>query len=154
MTASMDLSPLVAAMIATDERRNMESAEWTAESEVYEHVVMPCVVDGTVLCESVEPPHVVYGLVDPVDPERIRYVGRSISPVSRYMGHARTARGSPVGRWVAQLAEAGRQPRMIMLERCPDENAGRDREGDWIVCCRERGQADLNRQVPGRCRND
>lgn len=108
----------------------------------------PPVDRAAVLCDAVAPPQVVYALVDPADPELVRYVGRTSDPVGRYAGHVLA--GEPrVAAWVRALATAGRQPVMVLLERCEDAEVIA-REAHWIHHYRDRWQADLNTVLPRR----
>jgi hypothetical protein len=98
-----------------------------------------------VLCDSLMPNDVIYALVDPHDPERVRYVGRTCDPVGRYRAHS-VEGSNGVAKWMAQVTAAGRTPVMLLLERCACAEA-EARELHWIRYYRQRDQADLNRRV-------
>lgn len=93
----------------------------------------------------------IYGLVDPAAPDRIRYVGKTTAGAhSRFLGHISGARSGAGKRadWIAALAAEGRYPDMVLLE---DVGAGVDldaRERWWITAMRERDEADLNTALP------
>lgn len=89
---------------------------------------------------------IIYALIDATDPDRIRYVGRTRTPSSRYDAHCRPT-GTPLGQWVSALATAGRFPTMVLLQRCRDGQAS-VYESQWINHFRGLGQADLNQMVP------
>ena len=61
----------------------------------------------------------IYGLVDPEDPELVRYVGATHRPISQriaeHVRDAKTGRPSPVNRWVAYLLALGRRPCYVVL---------------------------------------
>lgn len=84
----------------------------------------------------------VYVLVDPEEPDRIRYVGQSTAPHSRYKSHLK---GLP---WAAALVRSGRLPVMLLVEWTPAPEIARDREAFWIHHYRGMGMADLNTHVP------
>jgi hypothetical protein len=108
--------------------------------------VPPTLNSRAILCNEVSPSEVVYALVDPADPELVRYVGRAADPVFRYRSHCTTG-SDAVSVWVAEVVATGRRPTMVLIERC-----GRDvvegREAHWIHYYRSRFQADLNRSIP------
>lgn len=107
-----------------------------------------------VLCDRLFEGYVIYGLVDPDEPTRIRYVGRSCNPGGRYASHALGTSGAVrVREWVAALRLAGKLPVMLLLQtldggrRLPNTVSAVERL--WIQRLREDGAADLNAFVPG-----
>jgi hypothetical protein len=96
----------------------------------------------------------IYGLVDPNEPGRIRYVGKTTAGAhARFLGHVSDATRGTTKRadWIASLVADGRYPDMVLLE---DVAAGLDldaRERWWIIAMRERGEGDLNTVVPSVC---
>jgi hypothetical protein len=93
---------------------------------------------------------IIYGLVDPLEPGRVRYVGQTrTSPLSRYLGHlAPHSSLTPRAKWVARLLEAGRPPDMVLLETVAVSADPSTRERWWILALEERGGADLNSCLP------
>jgi hypothetical protein len=94
----------------------------------------------------------VYGLVDPVEPARVRYVGKTTTGAAlRFYGHISEARRKKGLRadWMRGLFDAGRSPDMVLLEtvRVGDDLDARERW--WINALRQRGEADLNVALPG-----
>lgn len=99
----------------------------------------------------------IYGLVDPRQPSRVRYVGQTTGhPNARYRQHLPPRRlRAPVDRcarsvWFRGLLEIGVYPDMVLLERVPDAGAWEltERERQWIAKLRRKGQADLNAPLP------
>jgi hypothetical protein len=93
---------------------------------------------------------IIYGLVDPSEPARVRYVGQTTqSPQTRYLGHlGGCERPTPRSKWIAALLEAGRLPHMVLLETVPTASDLNARERWWILSLEERGGADLNGWLP------
>lgn len=82
----------------------------------------------------------VYALVDPAMPDRIRYVGQTNAPHSRYRGHCRDLA------WARTMVEEeGRRPLMLLIEWTPCQDVATVRERYWIHHFRSLGMADLNR---------
>lgn len=103
-----------------------------------------------ILCDSIERglrPVVIYGLIDPAEPDVVRYVGSTTDPEMRFRAHC-TAGSSLVREWVESVVGAGRKPTMVLLERCTDDTQRRQREAFWHHHYVELGQADLNIAVP------
>lgn len=121
--------------------RSLSRRKAPAESSTYAIVVRGA--------DAVKP--LVYGLVDPAEPNRVRYVGKTTQGAhTRFLGHVKDARRGTKKRadWVAELLELGRPPNMVVLETVP---VGADldaRERWWITAMRARGEADLNTAVP------
>lgn len=92
---------------------------------------------------------IVYGLVDPREPERVRYVGSTITPVSRYGSHLAVCRArrsfNPRETWVLGLQEHGILPAMVVLERTDSALDLDALESVWTMRLRQEGQADLNK---------
>ena len=90
---------------------------------------------------------VIYGLVDPREPKRIRYVGKSVSPYARFYSHIQTRRGK-VGEWMCELhsRKYERFPDLVLLEVVKKGASGRERW--WYDALRAVGQADLNGAPP------
>lgn len=63
----------------------------------------------------------IYGLVDPREPEEIRYVGKTIDPRKRLKGHERYSRNGgtfPVNYWIRKLQKESVAPVLEILEEC------------------------------------
>jgi hypothetical protein len=90
---------------------------------------------------------IIYGLVDPREPRRVRYVGKSVNPYGRFYTHLQTRYG-PVGRWMAELHARthDRYPDLVLLEHVARGASGR--ELFWFQDLRRHGQADLNGASP------
>lgn len=88
---------------------------------------------------------VVYGLVDPRDANRIRYVGQATKPAARYMGHMHGP-GNRVKAWMLEMEEDGEAPAMVLLEDCEEGDLD-VRENHWINHYKSLGQADLNHRT-------
>lgn len=84
---------------------------------------------------------VIYGLVDPREPERIRYVGKTIHPTWRVKQHLQDARaGQPSHRckWIRKLLSEGTEPQLITLEVVPEAD-WEEAEIRWIAKLRQDG---------------
>lgn len=99
--------------------------------------------------------HLVYALVDPAAPTRVRYVGQTRGCVSRYYQHLqrglsrRTTDKGPVYAWVESLLTKRRLPRMVLIE-IPDYTVWLSmRERYFMHYYQERGVRLLN-SVPER----
>ncbi|HYC51093.1 MAG TPA: hypothetical protein VEB19_08305 [Gemmatimonadaceae bacterium] len=99
-----------------------------------------------VLCDEITPSEVVYALVDPADPELVRYVGRTCDPTSRYRMHCTNGSDAVTG-WAKSVMAEGRKPAMVLIEQC-ERDVIEARERYWIRYYRDRFQADLNRSIP------
>ena len=108
--------------------------------------IAPPLATGSVLCATLLPPELIYALVDPLDPELVRYIGRTCDPVNRYRAHC-TGGSDAVSQWVQALEIVGRTPAMVLLERC-ERSEVFAREAHWIHHYRQRFQGDLNRAIP------
>lgn len=95
-----------------------------------------------VICDAVMYPVTIYGLIASCEPERIRYVGQTLNPVSRLKSHI--AKGSPkMAKWVRECRDAGTLIRMLRIESTVEE-LSLERERHWIGFYRSQGMADLN----------
>lgn len=104
--------------------------------------------DGEVLVKgSIAAPGwpVVYGLRDPEEPGRIRYVGRTDRPLVRYLQHLNHSRNPKLSEWVEGLKAEGRYPDMVLLAEPIRGLAVDILERRWIANLASQGQADLNR---------
>jgi hypothetical protein len=97
-----------------------------------------------VICDERHFSPTIYGLVDRLDINRIRYVGQTLTPGTRYATHVGKTAAPRVQEWVRSLGEAG--PLMVLVET-PHRLELDDRERFWIHYYRERGMADLNTSV-------
>lgn len=88
---------------------------------------------------------VVYGLCDPQDPRRIRYVGQTSDPRQRYGSHCYPGNGGAalVG-WLRMLRERRSYPTMIYLDTAQSSGGLLGKETHWIARLKARGMADLN----------
>ena len=95
----------------------------------------------------------VYGLLDPADPDNVRYVGSSRHMAKRLSDHAYSLTGKQDAErraWVRGLREAGRTPVLVVLEELDAQKASFEMhyaERNWIERFRLIGQADLNRTL-------
>ena len=90
----------------------------------------------------------VYGLQDPRTNE-IRYIGKTSKLRTRLEMHLKdTVSNRGKAGWIAELAAAGMQPKMIVLQTC-DEQTWRDAEINWIAKARAEGLPILNRTDGG-----
>ena len=93
---------------------------------------------------------IIYGLVDPSEPDRVRYVGQtSRAPIKRFVEHLNSAREpNSRGEWLRSLWERGDAPDMVLLEKVAKKANIDDRELTWIMRLQGQGHADLNQPVP------
>lgn len=95
----------------------------------------------------------VYALVDPREPERVRYVGSSQHMAKRLADHANSLTGKADAerkQWVRSMRESGCSPVMVLLEEVGAGKASFEMhlvERNWIERFRSLGQADLNRTL-------
>lgn len=97
----------------------------------------------------------IYGLIDPLEPDVVRYVGQTRQgAATRFLKHLTTARRSACARsaWIRELLQAGRSPDMVLLETVSLSADLDARERWWITALRQRGEADLNAALPPGCR--
>lgn len=87
----------------------------------------------------------IYKLVDPREPEHVRYVGKTIDPRKRYLEHIRMAekrvRICYSSNWVFSLLSENTNPEMIIIEEATFENKKDwyERERYWIAYYKELG---------------
>jgi hypothetical protein len=89
----------------------------------------------------------IYGLIDPLEPEHIRYVGMAVSNRSRPKQHAEEARDirtklSYKINWIRNLHNAGRDYSVLILEKLPSKTTRKicgDSEKSHIKSLREAG---------------
>jgi hypothetical protein len=84
----------------------------------------------------------IYGLVGTDEPKRIRYVGRTMHPESRFDDHLKSG-VEKVAQWVRNTCDIGKAVRMVRLEQC-DPRRGAQRENFWLQFYKAEGMADLN----------
>lgn len=96
-----------------------------------------------VICDDRHIQPTVYGLIDPNEPERVRYVGQTLTPGSRFSSHASDKAAPKVREWVRSINTA---PLMVLIEN-PHRLELDDREMFWIRYYRQRDMADLNTSV-------
>lgn len=99
----------------------------------------------------------IYGLVDPREPDLVRYVGMAERFLDRFLAHLREAKGdrySRRGEWITGLQKSGLLPDMVVLEvvQCHRQRYLEGRERYWITKYVLAGQADLNQAVPAGVR--
>jgi hypothetical protein len=88
---------------------------------------------------------VIYGLCDPREPRRIRYVGRTVRPRSRYEAHCGLSSGGTIiTQWLAGLIGAGIWPVMLLIWEASSGDELWGAEARWISRLKRRGMADLN----------
>lgn len=87
-----------------------------------------------------KPTAVIYALVDAKNPNRVRYVGRSVNPFVRFSTHATKSASTAIRLWVGEI---GRLFDMIQLDECATSTA-HNLERWWIRYYRSMGMADLN----------
>lgn len=77
---------------------------------------------------------VIYGLCDPREPQRVRYVGSTHNVAVRYSGHANFTMGGRKNRlrcWLQEMRKAGYWPIMVQLEQVTQKDRT-SREAFWI----------------------
>jgi group I intron endonuclease len=86
----------------------------------------------------------IYGLADPIEPRRIRYVGQTRKALcERLKAHRRDKKKSHKRNWIIALKRDGRLPIIIPLEICESDQAN-ERERYHIAKCRAEGHLLLN----------
>lgn len=97
-------------------------------------------------------PVFIYALVEP-DWDCVRYIGRSVSPKSRYSCHLTSNDGSVyLFRWIRTLRAAGARPRLKILSRVPPGEDSAAAEADAIEEHLRQGHLLLNRRRRGESR--
>ena len=89
----------------------------------------------------------IYGLIDPREPQRVRYVGQAKHPARRLAGHISSGSASACNKkdqWIAALVDVGVYPDMVLLERTRPGADPDTLERWWIAQMVAKGQADLN----------
>lgn len=74
----------------------------------------------------------IYGLVDPRQPEVIRYVGQTRNISNRLNGHTHQRGNGPKAKWMQQLRRDGVKPVAVLLEET-DLAGANDAETKWIL---------------------
>ena len=81
----------------------------------------------------------IYGLINPNEPDIIRYIGATINPTKRMIGHKSENHTSKKGKWIESLITQGIEPKMIILAETDQELAASVedkfliRHGDTLV---------------------
>lgn len=93
----------------------------------------------------------VYGLINPAEPEVVRYVGSSQNMVKRVFDHTAALPSpnldGPKRAWLQAMKEAGLRPEMVVLQEIKAGKATPEThqaERAWIEKLKAIGQADLN----------
>lgn len=92
----------------------------------------------------------IYGLQDPID-KRIKYVGKSNTPERRLLQHIGTNEDTTKGRWIQSLRSMGKQPSIVILATCEDDQVFYH-ENWWILMGRRQGWELTNSTTPGEWR--
>lgn len=75
----------------------------------------------------------VYGLIDPLYPNRVRYVGYTEDMNRRFIGHLKDKTSTYKARWLRKVLREGRTPRMIILDFSTDRNEALQKEMSYIA---------------------
>lgn len=86
----------------------------------------------------------VYALVEASEPDRVRYVGSTVSPVSRLHSHVVHGQARRLRKWLQETIAAGGIVLMRTLATSADRQALYDIEGEQTEAFRALGMADLN----------
>lgn len=78
----------------------------------------------------------IYGLTD--NQNRVRYIGQSVNPSSRYEQHLQDSTNSPKGKWIRTLIESGQNPGLVILDSVDGRDANYQ-EKWWITLGVKRG---------------
>jgi len=84
----------------------------------------------------------IYTLFDPAEPDRVGYVGKTISkPVVRLQGHIDDKKRSYKRSWIESIQKLGRRPQIRVIEsvESEDRNLHDERERYWIGFYRAAG---------------
>ena len=88
-------------------------------------------------------PTTIYALVDPRAPESIRYVGKTVAPVSQrvqsHIDEARREQRNHRHRWILSLLRDDTRPLAVVLEIVPPYSDWAERERHWISMARSAG---------------
>lgn len=86
----------------------------------------------------------IYGLIDPADPEQVRYIGQTRKPIEQRLAeHCRDKKKSHKRNWIIALSRQGRSPLIRSLDVCSNDRAD-SRERGVIAECRQQGFDLLN----------
>ena len=89
----------------------------------------------------------IYALDCPVT-YRVRYVGKSKKPQTRFQTHLHDATNEDMYNWMAELTERELKPGICYLERVPDEESS-EAESRWINLLIRYGHVLLNKTYRG-----
>lgn len=87
-------------------------------------------------------PALIYALVDPRQPEHIRYVGKTCNMKVRMPLHLRLAKTKATNRrlcWIQSVLNAGERPQVLILETVAAGARWQEREIFWIAKARLEG---------------
>lgn len=87
----------------------------------------------------------IYGLVDPVTDD-VRYVGKSVDPLSRFAQHLRDQTATRRGRWIRSLLAQDLRPGLMLLEVVTGDWQVAERQ--WIAAYRAAG-GDITNHTDG-----
>jgi hypothetical protein len=98
----------------------------------------------------------IYGLVDPREPGKVMYVGKSSEPEERLRAHIIAAQHGLTRKdfWIRKLQAEGIEPAFQILESVSFSMNWTDREKHWIKLWRSRNTALLNIACGGNARPD
>lgn len=96
----------------------------------------------------------IYLLKDPLFPEKVRYVGKTVNPIKRYFAHTDLPRNKNrkyhAATWLTSLLRAERKPLMEIIEKVEDtESVYSDREKFWINHYRSNPNHELTNTTEG-----
>jgi hypothetical protein len=84
--------------------------------------------------------NIIYALIDPREPDAIRYVGKSYRPSRRLVEHLNQAsrgEGTHKAAWIRSVLSAGVRPEVVELERVGED--WQERERAWVGLLRASG---------------
>jgi len=73
----------------------------------------------------------IYILIDPIT-NSVRYVGKSVNPLTRYSQHCNAYDNSEKYKWILDLKNNGYKPEMKIIDKVPNEIA-HERESFYIT---------------------
>jgi len=92
----------------------------------------------------------IYGLVAADEPTRIRYIGKSRYPRSRFYSYvSMNGCGSKLAEWLTELFEQNGAVLMVCVEKVTADEL-EEAELRWIKSYNDAGMADLNMAIPPR----